>query len=61
MKGLEIVLDIDRLEIYQVIDHDESPAVEKETVTANLSDTMTNRPQSIHQEVQLNLFETMGL
>lgn len=61
MKGLEIVLDIDRLEIYQVIDHDESPAVKTGTAEGDLSDTMTNRFQSIHQEVQLNLFETMGL
>ncbi|WP_019777190.1 hypothetical protein [Streptococcus sobrinus] len=61
MKGLEIILDIDRLEIYQVIDYDKPLAVKTGTAEGDLSDTVTNRSQSIHQEVQLNLFETMGL
>ncbi|MGT2930224.1 hypothetical protein ACVR1G_08365 [Streptococcus dentasini] len=49
MKGLELVLDIDQLKIFEVIDHDH-PAVETET-----------KGLSVSSQDQLDLFETMGL
>lgn len=53
MKGLEIVMDIETLEVYEVIDHDqevssESTEEEKELVFDN-------------RIYQLNLFEEMNL
>lgn len=53
MKGLEIVMDIETLEVYEVIDHDqevssESTEEEKELVFDN-------------RVYQLNLFEEMNL
>lgn len=58
MKGLEIVMDIETLEVYEVIDHDqevssESTEEEKEFVFDNRSD--------IVKVYQLDLFEEMNL
>lgn len=58
MKGLEIVMDIETLEVYEVIDHDqevssESAEEEKELVFDNRSD--------IVKVYQLDLFEEMNL
>lgn len=61
MKGLEIILDIDRLEVYKVIDHDKPQVVETGTAKDFLSGTTTTKSQSVHQEVQLDLFESEGL
>lgn len=58
MKGLEIVMDIETLEVYEVIDHDqevssESTEEEKGLVFDNRSD--------IVKVYQLDLFEEMNL
>lgn len=58
MKGLEIVMDIETLEVYEVIDHDqevssESTEEEKKLVFDNRSD--------IVKVYQLDLFEEMNL
>lgn len=58
MKGLEIVMDIETLEVYEVIDHDqevssESTEEEKKLVFDNCSD--------IVKVYQLDLFEEMNL
>lgn len=58
MKELEIVMDIETLEVYEVIDHDqevssESTEEEKELVFDNRSD--------IVKVYQLDLFEEMNL
>ncbi|HFH7692046.1 TPA: hypothetical protein ACGM2E_001570 [Streptococcus agalactiae] len=58
MKGLEIVMDIETLEVYEVIYHDqevssESTEEEKELVFDNRSD--------IVKVYQLDLFEEMNL
>lgn len=58
MKGLEIVMDIETLEVYEVIDHDqevssESTEEEKELVFDNRS--------GIVKVYQLDLFEEMNL
>jgi len=50
MRGLEIVMDIETLEIFEVIDHDEMV----EFQNSDFSDT-----QDSNVVVQLNLFESM--
>lgn len=57
MKGLEIVMDMDTLEIYEVIDHDQETS----------SDVTEENVDAIFQEeeqvtfYQMNLFEEMNL
>lgn len=58
MQGLEIVMDIDTLEVYEVIDHDQETSSD---VTEKTADYI-----SIHQEPrvtfhQMTLFDEMNL
>ena len=57
MKGLEIVMDIDTLEIYEVIDHDQetSPKVEENV------DFISSQQEQEVTFYQMNLFEEMNL
>lgn len=50
MEGLEIVMDIDTLKIYEVIDHDQNTSLES-----------SNNSENHVEPYQLNLFEAMNL
>lgn len=54
MNGLEIVMDIETLEIFEVIDHDGKDDEMVEFQNSDFSDT-----QDSNVVVQLNLFESM--
>lgn len=58
VKGLEIVMDIETLEVYEVIDHDQeiiSKSIEKKELSISIN-------EKNHIECyQLNLFEEMNL
>ncbi|WP_286782929.1 hypothetical protein [Streptococcus sp. UBA4344] len=54
MNGLEIVMDIETLEIFEVIDHD---GKDDEIVEFQSSDFSDKRDSNV--VVQLNLFESM--
>ena len=54
MNGLEIVMDIETLEIFEVIDHDRKDDEIVESQNSDFSDT-----QDSNVIVQLNLFESM--
>ncbi|SDL43165.1 hypothetical protein [Streptococcus equinus] len=54
MEGLEIVMDIETLEIFEVIDHD---GKDDEIVEFQSSDFSDKRDSNV--VVQLNLFESM--
>ena len=54
MNGLEIVMDIETLEIFEVIDHD---GKDDEKVEFQSSDFSDKRDSNV--VVQLNLFESM--
>lgn len=53
MNGLEIVMDIETLEIFEVIDHDRKDGEIVESQNSDFSDTQDSNV------VQLNLFESM--
>lgn len=58
VKGLEIVMDIETLEVYEVIDHDQE-IISKSTEKKELSISINEKN---HIECyQLNLFEGMNL
>ncbi|MGT2945776.1 hypothetical protein [Streptococcus chenjunshii] len=57
MKGLEIVIDIESLEVYEVIDHDREISSE----SAEKKETSIPTEPKHHSEFyQLNLFEEMN-
>lgn len=56
MQGLEIVMDIDTLEIYQVIDLDKVDIDETET-SDSLEQSEVTAPEVFYQ---MNLFEAMN-
>ncbi len=58
MKGLEIVMDIDTLEIYEVIDHDQEVSLD---VTEENADSISSQQVSQVMFYQMNLFEEMNL
>ncbi|EMC20864.1 hypothetical protein [Streptococcus mutans] len=49
MKGLEIVMDIETLEVYEVIDHDQT------------ADSIPHQQKSQVAFYQMNLFDEMNL
>lgn len=53
MEGLEIVMDIETLEIYEVIDHDQEISSD---VTEETADSI-----SYQQESKMSLFDEMNL
>ncbi|EPU31268.1 MULTISPECIES: hypothetical protein [Streptococcus] len=58
MKGLEIIMDIDTLEIFEVINHDQemtSEATEKKDICRSADEG------NYTEFYQLNLFETMDI
>ncbi|KXU10243.1 hypothetical protein [Streptococcus gallolyticus] len=55
MNGLEIIMDIETLEIFEVIDHDQNDEIVQFQKT-DFSDT-----QDSNVVVQLNLFESMSI
>ena len=58
MKGLEIVMDIETLEIYEVIDYDQevsSKSTEKKDISIPI------QPKNQVEFYRLNLFEEMNL
>lgn len=58
MKGLEIVMDIDTLEIYEVIDHDQETSLD---VTEENVDFISSQQEQEVTFYQMNLFEEMNL
>ncbi|MBE6164293.1 MAG: hypothetical protein E7156_03085 [Streptococcus gallolyticus] len=56
MEGLEIIMDIETLEIFEVINHDRNDDEIVEFQNSDFSDT-----QDSNVVVQLNLFESMFL
>jgi len=56
MDGLEIIMDIETLEIFEVIDHDRKDDEIVELQNSDFSDK-----QDSNVVVQLNLFESMFL
>ena len=54
MNGLEIIMDIETLEIFEVIDHDQNHDEIVQFQKSDFSDT-----QDSNVVVQLNLFESM--
>lgn len=58
MKGLEIVMDIDTLEIYEVIDHDQETSSD---VTEENVDFISSQQEQEVTFYQMNLFEEMNL
>ncbi|NLR27653.1 hypothetical protein [Streptococcus mutans] len=55
MKGLEIVMDIDTLEVYEVIDHDQETSSD---VTEETADYIQEPEVTFYQ---MNLFDEMNL
>lgn len=60
MKGLEIVMDIDTLEVYEVIDHDQKVSSDV-TVTEETADSIPHQQKSQVAFYQMNLFDEMNL
>lgn len=58
MQGLEIVMDIDTLEIYEVIDHDQEMSSD---VTEETADHISIQQVSQVTFYQMNLFDEMNL
>lgn len=58
MKGLEIVMDIDTLEVYEVIDHDQETSSD---VTEETADSISHQQESQVTFYQINLFDEMNL
>lgn len=58
MKGLEIVMDIDTLEVYEVIDHDQETSSD---VTEDVANHISFRQEPEVTFHQLDLFEEMNL
>lgn len=58
MKGLEIVMDIESLEIYEVINHDQEVSSES---AEEEKDLIFDSPIDTVKVYQLNLFEEMNL
>lgn len=55
MNGLEIIMDIETLEIFEVIDHDQNDEI------VQFQKTDFSDPQDSNVVVQLNLFESMSI
>lgn len=53
MEGLEIVMDIETLEIFEVINHDKTTKHEVELENSDFSDS--------NMIIQLNLFDSMNM
>ncbi len=58
MKELEIVMNINTLEIYEVIDHDQE---KNSDVTEENGDSISSQKESQTMFRQMNLFEEMNL
>ncbi|WP_148880663.1 hypothetical protein [Streptococcus sp. Marseille-P7376] len=58
MKELEIVMNINTLEIYEVIDHDQET---NSDVTEENGDSISSQKESQTMFRQINLFEEMNL
>ncbi|KAA9298356.1 hypothetical protein [Streptococcus anginosus] len=58
MKELEIVMNINTLEIYEVIDHDQET---NSDVTEENGDSISSQKESQTMFRQMNLFEEMNL
>ena len=58
MKELEIVMNINTLEIYEVIDHDQET---NSDVTEENGDSISSQQESQTMFRQMNLFEEMNL
>lgn len=58
MKELEIVMNIDTLEIYEVIDHDQETSSD---VTEENGDSISSQQESQTMFRQMNLFDEMNL
>ncbi|MBY5050950.1 hypothetical protein [Streptococcus agalactiae] len=58
MQGLEIVMDIDTLEIYEVIDHDQETSSD---VTEETADYISIQQEPQVRFHQMNLFDEMNL
>ncbi|WP_304948693.1 hypothetical protein [Streptococcus sinensis] len=58
MKELEIVMNIDTLEIYEVIDHDQET---NSDVTEENGDSISSQKESQTMFRQMNLFDEMNL
>ncbi|MFS5168047.1 hypothetical protein [Streptococcus agalactiae] len=58
MEGLEIVMDIDTLEVYEVIDHDQETSSDVTEETADYISCQAEPEVTYHQ---INLFEEMNL
>ena len=57
MKGLEIVMNIDTLEVYEVIDHDQETSSD---VTEETADSISLQPEPEVPSYQKNLFEEIN-
>ncbi len=55
---LEIVMDIDTLEVYEVIDHDQETSSD---VTEETADSISHQQESQVTFYQMNLFDEMNL
>ncbi|HEO1916984.1 TPA: hypothetical protein VAM71_001167 [Streptococcus agalactiae] len=55
---LEIVMDIDTLEVYEVIDHDQETSSD---VTEETADSIFHQQESQVTFYQMNLFDEMNL
>lgn len=60
MKELEIVMDIETLEVYEVIDHDQEASSDV-TVTEETADSISHQQESQVAFYQMNLFDEMNL
>ncbi|HFH7018576.1 hypothetical protein WA05_08980 [Streptococcus agalactiae] len=58
MKGIEIVMDIDTLEIYEVIDHDQETSLD---ITEENIDSISSQREPQVTFYQMNLFEDLNL
>ncbi|MCI7676797.1 MAG: hypothetical protein MSS16_01660 [Streptococcus orisratti] len=58
MEGLEIVMDIDTLEVYEVIDHGQETSSDVTEETADYISCQQEPEITFHQ---MNLFEEMNL
>ena len=58
MQGLEIVMDIDTLEVYEVIDHDQEMSSDVTEETADYISVQQEQQVTFHQ---MNLFDEMNL
>ncbi|HEM3667529.1 TPA: hypothetical protein U1C81_001297 [Streptococcus suis] len=58
MKGIEIVMDIDTLEIYEVIDHDQETSLD---ITEEDIDSISSKREPQVTFYQMNLFEDLNL